>query len=85
MKLLNKIKNVAEDIFFVEEPMVKAMDEVNDLVLNKIGEKEVDIIQIDAKAEEKFRAQIEEAINNGKTYNNNNNINVKGVKTMERL
>ena len=85
MKLLNKIKNVAEDIFFVEEPMVKAMDEVDDLVLNKIVGKADNVISIDAKTEEEFKAQIEEAINIRKTYNNYNNVIVKEVKTKKEL
>lgn len=85
MKLLNKIKNVAEDIFFVEEPMVKTMEEVDDLVLNKIVEKADNVISIDAKTEEGFKAQIEEAINIRKTYNNYNNVIVKEVKTKKEL
>lgn len=85
MKLLNKIKNVAEDIFFVEEPMVKAMEEIDDLVLNKIVEKADNVISIDTKTEEEFKAQIEEAINIRKTYNNYNNVIVKEVKTKKEL
>lgn len=84
-KLLNKIKNVTEDIFFVEEPVVKAMDEVDNLVLNKIVEKADNVISIDAKTEEEFKAQIEEAINIRKTYNNYNNVIVKEVETKKEL
>lgn len=85
MKLLNKIKDVTEDILFVDVPVEKTMDEVDNLVLNKIVEKADNTISISAETEEEFKAQIEEAIKLRKAYNNYNEVIVKEEKPKKEL
>lgn len=85
MKLLNKIKDVAEDILFVDVPVEKTMDEVDNLVLSKIVEKADNTISISAEIEEEFKAQIEEAIKLRKAYNNYNEVIVKEEKPKKEL
>lgn len=85
MKLLNKIKDVTEDILFVDVPVEKTMDEVDNLVLSKIVEKADNTISISAETEEEFKAQIEEAIKLRKAYNNYNEVIVKEEKTKKEL
>lgn len=85
MKLLNKIKDVTEDILFVDVPVEKTMDEVDNLVLSKIVEKADKTISISAETEEEFKAQIEEAIKLRKGYNNYNEVIVKEEKPKKEL
>jgi hypothetical protein len=85
MKLLNKIKDVTEDILFVDVPVEKSMDEVDNLVLSKIVEKADNTISISAETEEEFKAQIEEAIKLRKAYNNYNEVIVKEEKPKKEL
>lgn len=85
MKLLNKIKDVTEDILFVDVPVEKSMDEVDNLVLSKIVEKADNAISISAETEEEFKAQIEEAIKLRKAYNNYNEVIVKEEKPKKEL
>lgn len=85
MKLLNKIKDVTEDILFVDAPVEKSMDEVDNLVLSKIVEKADNTISISAEMEEEFKAQIEEAIKLRKAYNNYNELIVKEEKPKKEL
>lgn len=85
MKLLNKIKDVTEDILFVDVPVEKSMDEVDNLVLSKIVEKADNAISISAETEEDFKAQIEEAIKLRKAYNNYNEVIVKEEKPKKEL
>lgn len=85
MKLLNKIKDVTEDILFVDVPVEKTMDEVDNLVLSKIVEKADNTISISAETEEEFKAQIEEAIKLRKAYNNYNEVIVKEEKPKKEL
>ena len=85
MKLLNKIKDVTEDILFVDVPVEKSMDEVDNLVLSKIVEKADNVISISAETEEEFKAQIEEAIKLRKAYNNYNEVIVKEEKPKKEL
>lgn len=85
MKLLNKIKDVTEDILFVDVPVEKTMDEVDNLVLSKIVEKADNTISISAETEEEFKAQIEEAIKLRKAYINYNEVIVKEEKPKKEL
>lgn len=85
MKLFNKIKDVTEDILFVDVPVEKSMDEVDNLVLRKIVEKADNTISISAETEEEFKAQIEEAIKLRKAYNNYNEVIVKEEKPKKEL
>lgn len=85
MKLLNKIKDVTEDILFVDVSVEKSMDEVDNLVLSKIVEKADNTISISAETEEEFKAQIEEAIKLRKAYNNYNEVIVKEEKPKKEL
>lgn len=85
MKLLNKIKDVTEDILFVDVPVEKSMDEVDNLVLSKIVEKADNAISISAETEEEFKAQIEEAIKLRKAYNNYNEVIIKEEKPKKEL
>lgn len=85
MKLLNKIKDVTEDILFIDVPVEKSMDEVDNLVLSKIVEKADNTISISAETEEEFKAQIEEAIKLRKAYNNYSEVIVKEEKPKKEL
>lgn len=85
MKLLDKIKTKIDDVLFVEVPVVKTMEEVDNLVLNKIVEKADDAINISAKTEEDFQKQIEEAILLRKAYNKYNSVIVNEVEPKKEL
>lgn len=85
MKLLNKIKDVAEDILFVDVPVEKTMDEVDNLVLSKIVDKADKSITVSADTEEDFYRQLEEAVKLRKAYNNYNEVIVKEVKEKKQL
>ena len=85
MKLLNKIKDVAEDILFVDVPVEKTMDEVDNLVLSKIVDKADKSITVSADTEEEFYRQLEEAVKLRKAYNNYNEVIVKEVKEKKQL
>lgn len=85
MKLLNKIKDVTEDILFVDVPVEKTMDEVDNLVLSKIVDKADKSITVSADTEEEFYRQLEEAVKLRKAYNNYNEVIVKEVKEKKQL
>ena len=85
MKLLNKIKDVTEDILFVDAPVEKTMDEVDNLVLSKIVDKADKSITVSADTEEDFYRQLEEAVKLRKAYNNYNEVIVKEVKEKKQL
>ena len=83
--LLNKVKTKIDDALFVEVPVVKTMEEVDNLVLNKIVEKADNAITISAKTEEEFQKQIEEAIKLRKAYNNYSDVIVKEVEPKKEV
>jgi hypothetical protein len=85
MKLLNKIKDVAEDILFVEVVEEKSMEQVDSLVLSKIVDKADKSISISADTEEDFYKQLEEAVKLRKAYNNYNDVIVKEVKEKKQI
>lgn len=85
MKLLNKIKDVTEDILFVDVPVEKTMDEVDNLVLSKIVDKADKSITVSADTEEEFYRQLEEAVKLRKAYNNYNEVIIKEVKEKKQL
>lgn len=85
MKLLNKIKDVTEDILFVDVPVEKTMDEVDNLVLSKIVDRADKSITVSADTEEEFYRQLEEAVKLRKAYNNYNEVIVKEVKEKKQL
>lgn len=85
MKLLDKIKTKIDDVLFVEIPVEKTMDEVDNIVLSKIVDKADKAITVTAKTEEEFQKQIEEAIKLRKAYNNYNDVIVKEVKPKKEV
>ena len=85
MKLLKKIKDVAEDILFVEVVEEKSMEQVDSLVLSKIVDKADKSITISADTEEDFYKQLEEAVKLRKAYNNYNDVIVKEVKEKKQI
>ena len=85
MKLLKKIKDVAEDILFVEVVEEKSMEQVDSLVLSKIVDKADKSISISADTEEDFYKQLEEAVKLRKAYNNYNDVIVKEVKEKKQI
>lgn len=85
MKLLNKIKDVANDILFVEVVEEKSMEQVDSLVLSKIVDKADKSISISADTEEDFYKQLEEAVKLRKAYNNYSDVIVKEVKEKKQI
>ena len=85
MKLLKKIKDVAEYILFVEVVEEKSMEQVDSLVLSKIVDKADKSISISADTEEDFYKQLEEAVKLRKAYNNYNDVIVKEVKEKKQI
>ena len=85
MKLLNKIKDVANDILFVEDVEEKSMEQVDSLVLSKIVDKADKSISISADTEEDFYKQLEEAVKLRKAYNNYSDVIVKEVKEKKQI
>lgn len=85
MKLLNKIKDVTNDILFVEVVEEKSMKQVDSLVLSKIVDKADKSISISADTEEDFYKQLEEAVKLRKAYNNYNDVIVKEVKEKKQI
>ena len=85
MKLLNKIKDVANDVLFVDVPVEKSMEEVDKLVLDKIVDKADKSITISAETEEDFYKQLEEAVRLRKAYNNYNDVIVKETKEKKQI
>lgn len=85
MKLLNKIKDVANDILFVEVVEEKSMEQVDSLVLSKIVDKADKSISISADTEEDFYKQLEEAVKLRKVYNNYSDVIVKEVKEKKQI
>lgn len=85
MKLLNKIKDVANDILFVEVVEEKSMEQVDSLVLSKIVDKADKSISVSADTEEDFYKQLEEAVKLRKAYNNYSDVIVKEVKEKKQI
>lgn len=85
MKLLNKIKDVANDILFVDVVEEKSMEQVDSLVLSKIVDKADKSISISADTEEDFYKQLEEAVKLRKAYNNYSDVIVKEVKEKKQI
>lgn len=85
MKLLEKIKDVTNDILFVDVPVEKSMEQVDSLVLSKIVDKADKSITISAETEEDFYKQLEEAVKLRKAYNNYNDVIVKETKEKRQL
>ncbi len=85
MKLLEKIKDVTNDILFVDVPVEKSMEQVDNLVLSKIVDKADKSITISADTEEEFYKQLEEAVKLRKAYNDYNDVIVKETKEKRQL
>lgn len=86
-KLLNKIKNVTEDILFVEEPVSagERIKEIDEKALQRIADKADEVLVFEAKSKEDFEQQVNELLKIRKAFNSYSDVTVEKEKPKKNI
>lgn len=87
MKLLNKIKNKIENVFFVEEALTaeERIKEIDEKTLQRIADKADEALVVEVKSQQEFEEQVDELLKIRKVFNSYSETTVEEEKPKKQI